>query len=141
MRHITKTQTQTIALGKRLAKTLRGGDVVCLYGDLGAGKTTLVKGIAAGLGITKTITSPTFLLMRVYKIPKSYKLQASHFVHVDCYRVHDPADLEAIGLLDYLGQPDTITIVEWPERMTKLLPKNTEKIMLRDEGSHHLITT
>ncbi len=96
-----------------------------LMGDLGAGKTTFVKGVAAGLGVKNTITSPTFVLMKVYKISasaKSYGGQSENIkikknikvlVHIDAYRGLDLNDLENIGALEYFGEHDTICLVEW----------------------------
>ncbi len=122
---ITHSDAETKELGKQIATTLTGGDVVCLYGELGAGKTTLVKGLAEALGITETITSPTFTLMNVYRIIKTLKHKniktIKNLVHIDTYRLKSADELVEIGVEDYLGQPNTITIVEWPEKITELL--------------------
>ncbi len=110
----TRSATETIALGERLGRVARAGDLVCLWGDLGAGKTQLAKGIARGLDIDATITSPTFILMAEYpgRLP---------LFHVDLYRLADAADALAGGVIDD-RQSDGLTVVEWPDRMGEVLP-------------------
>ncbi len=104
-RHAAGSVEETMALGQRLGGMLKPGDVVALYGGLGAGKTVFVKGIASGLGIFDEITSPTFTLMRQY--------QAAHTLcHFDLYRIEDEQELEHIGFFDYVGG-DCICVVEW----------------------------
>lgn len=125
----TKNAHQTLELGKNLARQLRGGEVIALTGELGAGKTTLVKGIAAGLGIKRPITSPTFLLLRVYRVREQKNIR--QFIHVDAYRVKHPAELFDVGLDNYLGRPDTVTVIEWAERVRTLLPKRRIDIRLK----------
>ncbi|HLD61292.1 MAG TPA: tRNA (adenosine(37)-N6)-threonylcarbamoyltransferase complex ATPase subunit type 1 TsaE [Patescibacteria group bacterium] len=130
MHFTTSSEQETKNFGQQFATHLKGGDIVCLYGELGAGKTTLVKGIAAGLGIKEEITSPTFTLMNIYKLSaKSYQLKA--LVHIDTYRLKDEKELIEIGVEDYLGQPGTVTIIEWPEKIEGLLKdKPIKKITL-----------
>ncbi len=139
-RIITHSDSETKKFGKKFASTLRGGDIVCLSGELGAGKTTLVKGIAEGLGVKEEITSPTFTLMNVYEVETTdYRLQTTaqtvdqsavvrspltvvkKLIHIDMYRLKNAEELIQIGVEDYLGAPDTITVVEWPEKMEKIL--------------------
>lgn len=104
----------TIALGERLGRVAGPGDLICLWGDLGAGKTQLAKGIAAGLDVRDTVTSPTFILMNEYdgRLP---------LFHVDLYRLADATDALAGGIVDD-RQSDGLTVVEWPERMGDVLP-------------------
>ena len=104
----------TRALGSRLAAVARAGDLVCLVGDLGAGKTQLAKGFAAGLGIGDTVSSPTFVLMAEYagRLP---------MFHLDLYRLDDAADALAGGLLDD-RQATGVVVVEWAERLGPALP-------------------
>jgi tRNA threonylcarbamoyladenosine biosynthesis protein TsaE len=110
----TASAAVTIALGERLGRVARPGDLVCLWGDLGAGKTQLAKGFALGLGIDATITSPTFILMGEYPGPIP-------LFHVDLYRLADAADALAGGVIDD-RQSDGLTVVEWPDRMGDVLP-------------------
>jgi len=129
MNFLSQSEKETGAFGKKLAAKLKGGEVILLYGELGAGKTALVKGLAAGLGIKKTITSPTFALMNVSSIKtlkhKNIKTkgQKEKFVHIDTYRLKDAQELIDIGVEDYLGAPDTICAIEWPEKIEGLLKK------------------
>ena len=104
----------TSALGRALAPAARAGDLVCLWGDLGAGKTHLAKAFGAGLGVTGTITSPSFILMAEYegRLP---------LFHVDLYRLADASDVLAGGLVDD-RQAAGVTLVEWPDRMRDALP-------------------
>jgi len=121
----TTSAAETIALGGRLGRVARPGDLVCLWGDLGAGKTQVAKGVALGLGIDATITSPTFILMAEYpgRLP---------LFHVDLYRLADAADALAGGVIDD-RQADGVTVVEWPERMGDVLP--ADRLDVRIEGS------
>ena len=116
----------TRELGARLAPAARAGDLVCLRGDLGAGKTQLAKGFGAGLGVTDTISSPSFVLMAEYagRLP---------LFHVDLYRLADAADALAGGLLDE-RQVDGVTLVEWPERMGAFLPASRLDVMIEGSG-------
>ncbi len=109
----THSATATKRLGMALGRELKGSEVLALTGNLGAGKTTFVKGLAKGLGVRQTITSPTFVLMKVYQAKRG---KIKNFVHVDCYRVPG-VELKAIGLGDYLGDPHTVVAIEWAEKL------------------------
>jgi tRNA threonylcarbamoyladenosine biosynthesis protein TsaE len=111
--YLTKTATQTKRLGQKIAKLLKGGEVLSLVGNLGGGKTTFLKGLGKGLGVKQIITSPTFVLMKVYIAKQGYIRQ---FVHVDCYRVPG-IEFSKIGLNDYLGDPNTIVAIEWADKL------------------------
>ena len=124
MEMITDSENETKNFGFEIAKKLKGGDILLLAGDLGAGKTVLAKGIAKGLGITAQITSPTFSLMNVYET------KTGRLAHIDTYRLKNEKELVEIGAEDYLGKPDTICIVEWPEKIAGVL-KNRKTILLR----------
>ena len=105
----TAGRDATEALGEALAPLLVAGDVLILSGDLGAGKTQLVKGLARGLGITEGVRSPTFLLVNIYaggRLP---------LFHLDLYRLDTPEQIIAAGLEEYL-RPDGVTVIEWAER-------------------------
>jgi tRNA threonylcarbamoyladenosine biosynthesis protein TsaE len=116
--HISHSALETRAIAKDLAKTLQGGDIVILKGTLGAGKTAFTKGIAEGLGIEKEVMSPTFTLMSVYPVDHE---TIKELAHVDTYRLETYEELLEIGIEDYLGKPNTLTIIEWPEKIEKLL--------------------
>ncbi len=120
-------QTQKIA-ADLVKKFLRGRAqksalVFALQGDLGSGKTTFVQGFLRALGIKKKITSPTFVLFKKYLI-----LQSPNFpiiYHVDCYRIKEPKELLDLGFKEILSNPKNIVLIEWPERIKKILPKNS----------------
>ena len=114
MKYVTDTAEQTEALGAALARRLAPGDVVAFYGDLGAGKTAVVRGMARGLGIRESVTSPTYTVVNEYI---SGKLPLFHF---DLYRLSGPDDLFDIGWEDYLERGG-ICAVEWSERAQSLL--------------------
>jgi tRNA threonylcarbamoyladenosine biosynthesis protein TsaE len=116
----------TEAFGARLAAALRPGDVVALYGDLGAGKTTLARGILRGLGFEGEVASPTF------PIVQPYDELALPVWHVDLYRVEDPAELEELALEDALD--GGALLIEWPERLGSALWPHALRLTLRREG-------
>jgi tRNA threonylcarbamoyladenosine biosynthesis protein TsaE len=127
MKTITHSEKETFALAKKLGKKARGGEVYALSGDLGAGKTVFVRGFAAGLGIKRNINSPTFVLMKIYPVKKNKTIK--HLCHIDAYRLKSARDLAAIGAADYLGHKDSVCLIEWPEKVKKIL-KRTKKIKI-----------
>jgi len=129
MKFETKSEKETYNLGKKIAGQIKGGEVLALTGNLGAGKTVFTKGLAAGLGVKQIITSPTFVIMKVYKI-KNQKSAIKNFIHIDCYRVGDPESIKAIGALEYFGRADSVVLVEWAERISKIIPSEAIKINL-----------
>ena len=140
MKYTSKSQQETINIGKKIATQLKGGDIVLLYGNLGAGKTTLTKGIAEGLGIKKDILSPTFTLMQLYQIRKSELSVIRKLIHIDTYRLEDENQLIEIGVEDYLGQPDTVCIIEWPEKILTLLKnKKTLNVEIEHVGENERV--
>ena len=119
----TKSPAETMALGEQIGRAATPGLVLALTGDLGAGKTVLCKGIAAGLGVTETITSPTFT------IRQSYEDGRLPFHHMDVYRIEDPDEMEEIGLFDCVDG-EGVTVIEWAEMIRDLLPPETVCITL-----------
>lgn len=122
----TTSAEETTSLGERLGKHLKPGDVIALFGDLGAGKTTLTKGIAVGLGLDADIHSPTFTL--IHEHPGAVALY-----HVDLYRLSREEEVETLGLEEYIYS-DGVTIIEWADRMQSLLPADRLDITLRMSG-------
>ena len=143
-RFISHKEQQTIKIAKNLAKSLKGGETICLIGQLGAGKTVFTKGLAQGLGIRKLIRSPSFVLMKLYPIPKpatSDKRPVTSFCHIDTYRIKNPQEIIDIGALEYLNQPNTITVIEWADKIKKLLPKDKIEVRIEfgeEEGGRKL---
>ncbi len=136
MKIISKSSTETAALAKKIAAQLHGGETLALIGDLGSGKTTFVKALARALGVRKPVRSPTFVLMVPYTVPRARNQVTENrgnlvtgqrirwLTHVDAYRVNNARDLEAIGIREYLDRTDTVTVIEWADRVKTLLPKN-----------------
>ena len=123
----TASPDETVALGRRLAAALQPGDVVALYGDLGAGKTHLVKGLCAGLGVPPAhVTSPTFTLVNEY----DGDLPVFHF---DAYRIERPEEFFQLGYEDYFFG-DGVSLVEWPERVEALVPPEAIRLRLTHGG-------
>ncbi len=120
---ITTSFEETRKFGFAIAKTLKGGEVLALYGDLGSGKTTFMQGLAQGLGITKNIISPTFLIMRTYSVEGESVIKKLY--HLDLYRIETEAEAVDLGLLDLMQDPENIVAIEWPDKIEKILPKNT----------------
>lgn len=110
---------------KKLAPNKGQAKVVGLKGDLGSGKTTFVKGVAKALGIGNTVTSPTFVIEKIYKVTDA---QFEHLVHIDAYRLDDAKELITLGWDDVLANPKHLIFIEWPERVEKVLPDNIETI-------------
>jgi tRNA threonylcarbamoyladenosine biosynthesis protein TsaE len=120
---ITTNQEQTWQIGEMLGSRLEAGDTVCLYGDLGAGKTSFSYGIALGLEVEEQyITSPTFTFVNEYqgRVP---------LYHIDLYRLKDPDELENIGFEEYLDS-DGVTVIEWAEKAEDVLPRECLSIYL-----------
>jgi len=130
--YTTQNSNETRALGKQIGKTISlsksGPKVLCLYGELGAGKTTFIQGLAEGLGIVKRILSPTFILMRQYAMRNS-----KTFYHLDCYRLEKVEDL---GLSDIIKDEHNIIAIEWAEKTKDLLPNKRTDIYFERVGEN-----
>lgn len=131
MKYLSKSEKQTLKIGEEFAKTLKGGDVVLLHGDLGAGKTAFTKGVAKGLKINKEITSPTYAYMNDYD---------GVLYHYDCYRLTSGEDAEALGLTDYF-YGDGICVIEWSENIKSALPKQVKEVTINkiDQKTREII--
>ena len=123
----TSSAEETMTIGEQLAKKLPADASLALYGDLGVGKTTLVKGIAQGLGITKNITSPTFNLFSIYQGEKQ-------LVHLDAYRLSQEQSIENLMIEDFLRSP-YLCVIEWPDNVPELIDKNAFKLELSIESN------
>jgi tRNA threonylcarbamoyladenosine biosynthesis protein TsaE len=135
----THSAEETVAFGRTLAELLSPPKIVLLRGDLGAGKTTLVKGIAEGLQAAseEDVTSPTFTLVHEYRGPRA------NLYHIDLYRVDTPRQLETLGL-DDLVAPNSILLIEWGEKFPRLAHERDVEIALERAGEntrHIRITT
>lgn len=128
MEVISKNLEDTKQLANKFAKTLRGGEIVTLTGDLGAGKTTFTQSIAKAMEINEPVTSPTFTLMNEYC---GNKLKLYHF---DMYRIDDIDEILETGLTEYFGNSDAVCIIEWAENIKPILPKKLIKIFIEKLG-------
>ncbi|MCD6234788.1 MAG: tRNA (adenosine(37)-N6)-threonylcarbamoyltransferase complex ATPase subunit type 1 TsaE [Candidatus Neomarinimicrobiota bacterium] len=123
----TFSADETKALGRKIARVLKPGDVIALYGDLAAGKTTLTRGLAEAFQANQPATSPTFTLINEY--PGTLTLY-----HFDCYRIKDAREVLYLGFEEYLDMRG-IVVVEWPQKIEKFLPEDTIRIRLVQSGS------
>jgi tRNA threonylcarbamoyladenosine biosynthesis protein TsaE len=129
---VTESATETQALAARLARALVPGDVVALEGELGAGKTTFVRGLAAGLGLDPVeVSSPTFVLCHEYGEDTT---SAPRLVHMDAYRLGDATDLESFGGDELIAGADAIIVVEWAERIGAALPAARVTVHMEHAG-------
>lgn len=149
MEIITNSARQTYLLGQKIGKELlsdnQKGRVICLYGDLGSGKTTFIQGFAGGLGIKDFVPSPTFIIVRQYDIPVKNRRT---FFHIDLYRLENTQEIAGLGLNEIFADSSNFVAVEWAEKLDKLLPKqridirfiildgNSRKISISYEGNY-----
>src|SRR5437660_617599 len=131
----TASEDETIALGERLAAELPRHGVVLLIGNLGAGKTTLAKGIVRGRGAAQAeeVSSPTFTLIHEYRSPERESSAGSMVYHIDLYRLDEPRQVATLGL-DELFDRDALVLIEWGERFPQLMPAARTEIRIRSTG-------
>ncbi len=142
-RTITKSAKDTQKLGEAIGSALltegewgtgEKARVICLWGELGSGKTTFVQGIAKGMGITQRLLSPTFIIVRHYPIPH----RQGTLYHLDLYRSSTKEDIMTVGISDLYQDPQSLVIIEWPERLGDLLPQTRMDFFLaaQSDGTH-----
>ncbi|MFA5841637.1 MAG: tRNA (adenosine(37)-N6)-threonylcarbamoyltransferase complex ATPase subunit type 1 TsaE [Candidatus Paceibacterota bacterium] len=103
--------------------------VIGLKGDLGSGKTTFTKALAKKLGVADTVLSPTFVIEKIYKLPAGKPFR--HLIHIDAYRLDSAEELRALGWDEILSEPKNLIVIEWPERVKKLLPKGSFEVKFK----------
>ncbi len=135
MKIIAKNSRETQKVAAFLAKEILAGRfpsiqrrqaaVLALSGDLGAGKTTFIQGFAKGLGVREKILSPTFVILKKFKIPNpKSQINFRYLYHIDCYRIDSPKEIIDLGFRDAISDPQNIVVIEWAERIKKILPKS-----------------
>ena len=118
---ISRSREQTQAFATEYAKTLKGGDIVLLDGDMGAGKTVFAKGVAQGLGVQEEVTSPTYAYMNDYD---------GRLFHYDCYRIESVEQAERLGLADYFDMGG-VCLIEWSQNIAELLPRGCKRVTIK----------
>lgn len=129
MIYTTHSADETIALGEQIGRKLLKGDVIAFKGDLGAGKTTITRGISIGLGLGDNVTSPTFSLVN------EYRGKEKSLIHFDMYRISNTDDIELTGFWDYIEE-GCILAVEWSENISDVIPKNSVIISIKRTGDN-----
>lgn len=122
-KYTSKSPNETKKLAKKIAKDFKGGEILALSGNLGTGKTQFTKGLAEYFKIKNPITSPTFVVMKIYPVKKNKNI--NKLSHMDVYRLETGEDALAIGLGEYMEDKNCLTIIEWAERIKNILPKDT----------------
>lgn len=129
--NIPLSQAESRAI--KMAQTIKGGEVIALIGELGSGKTTFTKALGKALGIKHSIPSPTFVMMQEFPIPKVAGKAGRgklFLYHLDLYRAKSFKEVASLGITEWWGHPETITVIEWADKILKQLPKNTTIIYL-----------
>ena len=126
MKIVTKSAEETARVGEEYAKTLRAGDVVLLDGEMGAGKTAFMKGVAKGLSIQEEVTSPTYAYMNDYD---------GILFHFDCYRIESVEQAERLGFSDYFDMGG-ICLIEWSQNIEELLPNGCKRVQITKLGEN-----
>lgn len=134
----SNSEEETLKIGQKIGKQLKGGEIIFLSGVLGAGKTVLVRGIASALGVKTKIPSPTFNIYRVYDC------DLGKFYHFDCYRLCNYKELENLSWEEIIGDKNSIVVLEWPEcitdkNITKLKAKKSIAVDIKIEGTKRII--
>lgn len=119
MEIFSKSTNDTKKLAERVAQNLKAGDIILLYGNLGSGKTTFTQFLAEALESKDKVVSPTFILVREYKCKRNGIKKINH---LDLYRITDEEEITKGGFLDFLNEPESISIIEWPEKIEKFIP-------------------
>jgi tRNA threonylcarbamoyladenosine biosynthesis protein TsaE len=131
----TKNAEDTKHLGAQMAKRLKKGGALLLFGDLGSGKTTFTQGFAKELGIKRPIISPTFLIIRTYDVDSKIKLY-----HMDLYRIESSRDIEELGVKEIIEDPNAVSVIEWADKMGEEIPAKRIELYFRfiDENTREI---
>ncbi len=141
MEYLTNNLKETYRLAERFVagelpcscKPKKTATLVGLFGELGSGKTSFTQGVAKAFGIKDHITSPTFVLEKIYKLGKKFSYK--HLIHIDAYRLEGAKEMTALGWDEILANPENIIFIEWPERVESALPEKMIKIYFEAVGN------
>ena len=141
MKYNLSNITDTEIFAEKIAKSLKGGDILLLKGELGSGKTTLTQLVLSKLGIVENVTSPTYVIMKNYLVP-TVQNHISEVAHVDAYRLDENSDINEIGLQDYIKRDNTLIIIEWPEKINDFLPADCKiiEVSVKSQNSRLCVT-
>jgi len=137
-RYETNNPRETAKIAAALAKRMKGGEVLALIGNLGAGKTSFAQAFAKALGVKERVQSPTFIFMHEHRLKR--KTGPKFFVHADAYR-GGVSELRNIGIEEYFGRPDAVVLVEWADRVAGLLPRKRITVRFRHLGGDRRAVT
>lgn len=129
--YITESADETRQKGREFAARLKGGEVICLYGDLGAGKTVFASAVIDFFVPGRRVLSPTFIIVRHYP---TYKHKIKEIIHVDLYRLESEKEVENVGLSQYIHRYDSVVLIEWAQKFGKLLPKERIDVRIVQTG-------
>lgn len=137
MEIITNSEEETLDWAAGFAKDLKGGEILALVGELGSGKTTFAKGLAQGLGINQSLSSPTFVYMKLYGVqsPNPGQENIKQLCHIDAYRTQHEYDIISIGAEDFIGKEDIITVIEWADKIKDILPQRTRFLYFTNKNA------
>lgn len=141
MQKIKISLTQAENYATKMAGAIKGGEIIALIGELGSGKTTFTKALGKAMGVSRSIPSPTFVMMQEFKtkkLNKSVKNSPTKQIilyHLDLYRTKNFAEVESLGITEWWGHPETVTVLEWADKIKSHLPKNTIYIYLTRDAN------
>ena len=136
MKIISNSARETKNFGRRLAKVLRKGDILCLFGEFGSGKTVFTKGIALGFAVKeKKVISPSFVLLREYKVKLCGEKEKTYLYHFDFYRLENIKAILDMGYEEFIYS-DAVSVIEWADRLGKYLPKDYLEVKLSVKGQN-----
>jgi tRNA threonylcarbamoyladenosine biosynthesis protein TsaE len=138
MEIITKNAQETFELGRKIGSSLKGGETLAFIGGLGVGKTTFIQGLAKGIGVDQKVISPTFILMRSYRVKIFKNVRVRNLYHLDLYRLEGAVESELInlGIEDIWKRKENIVVIEWADKATGIFPKETIWIKFENIGDN-----
>ncbi len=131
MKYTSQNVDQTHAIAQKLASKLKGDEIICLYGDLGSGKTVFAKGLIQFFIPNQRILSPTFIIVRQYQTANK---KIKNIFHADLYRIDNLSEIKGLEIMEYINKSSNVVIIEWAERLKSLLPATRIDIYIKNIG-------